>query len=53
MLLLADRNSAAESDRFRTRLHGLLIAKLRAEVAALGAGTARTEFKQTTKSSAN
>lgn len=53
MLLLADRNAAAESDRFRTRLHGLLIAKLRAEVDAAGAGTARPEFKQDTKQSAN
>ncbi|HEX4900222.1 MAG TPA: hypothetical protein VFV61_06790 [Pyrinomonadaceae bacterium] len=53
MLLLADRNAAAESDRFRTRLHGLLIAKLRAEVAAAGAGTARPEFKQDTKQRAN
>jgi hypothetical protein len=53
MLLLADRNAAAESDRFRTRLHGLLIAKLRAEVGAAGAGTARPEFKQDTKQRAN
>jgi hypothetical protein len=53
MLLLADRNAAAESDRFRTRLHGLLIAKLKAEVAALGAGTARPGFKQNTKSRTN
>ena len=53
MLLLADRNAAAESDRFRTRLHGLLIAKLRAEVAASGAGTARPAFKQNTKQRAN
>jgi hypothetical protein len=49
MLLLADRNAAAESDRFRARLRGLLIAKIRAEVAAAGAGTAIPEFKQNTK----
>lgn len=48
MLLLADRNAASQSDRFRARLHGLLIAKLKAEVAAAGAGVARPEFKQNT-----
>lgn len=49
MLLLADRIASSQSDRFRNRLHGLLIAKLRAEVAAAGAGTAVPEFKQSTK----
>lgn len=49
MLLLADRNGAAETDRFRSRVHGLLIAKLKAEVAAAGAGTKVPEFKQNTK----
>lgn len=49
MLLIADRNAAAESDRFRSRVHGLLIAKLRAEVAAAGSGTRVPEFKQNTK----
>ena len=49
MLLLADRNAAQEGDRFRARLHGLLIAKLRAEVAAAGSGTKVPEFKQNTK----
>lgn len=49
MLLLADRNAAGEHDHFRTRLHGLLIAKLRVEVEAAGAGTAVPEFKQNTK----
>ena len=53
MLLLADRNAALESDRFRTRLHGLLIAKLRAEVAAAGAGPGVPEFKQSTSQRAN
>src|SRR5918993_332775 len=53
MLLLADRNAALESDRFRTRLHGLLIAKLRAEVAAAGAGPGAPEFKQSTSQRAN
>ena len=53
MLLLADRNAAAESDRFRARVHGLLIAKARAEVVAAGAGASRPEFKQNTKQRAN
>jgi len=53
MLLLADRNAALESDRFRSRLHGLLIAKLRAEVAAAGAGPGVPEFKQSTSQRAN
>lgn len=53
MLLLADRNATLESDRFRTRLHGLLIAKLRAEVAAAGAGPGVPEFKQSTSQRAN
>ncbi len=53
MLLLADRNAALESDRFRTRLHGLLIAKLRAEVAAAGAGPGVPEFKQSTSQRTN
>jgi hypothetical protein len=53
MLLLADRHAALESDRFRTRLHGLLIAKLRAEVAAAGAGPGVPEFKQSTSQRAN
>lgn len=53
MLLLADRNAALESDRFRARLHGLLIAKLRAEVAAAGAGPGVPEFKQSTNQRAN
>ena len=49
MLLLADRNAAVENDRFRTRLHGLLIAKLKVEVESAGAGTSVPEFKQNTK----
>lgn len=53
MLLLADGMAAQETDRFRSRLHGLLIAKLRSEVAAAGAGTAVPEFKQSTKQRAN
>lgn len=49
MLLLADRNAANETDRFKLRVHGLLIAKVRAEVAAAGAGTHVPQFKQNTR----
>lgn len=53
MLLLADQTAASRSDRFRMRLHGLLIAKLTAEVAAAGAGREAPEFKQNTRQRAN
>lgn len=49
MLLLVDHEVAAKADAFRRRVRGLLIAMLRAEVAAAGAGTRMPEFKQTTK----
>ena len=47
MLLLVEHNLATSAARARIR--GLLIAKLRAEIAAAGAGTAMPEFKQSTK----
>jgi hypothetical protein len=49
MLLLADHKASQRSDSFRARIHGLLIAKLRAEIAAAGAGTPVPDFKQSTK----
>ncbi len=49
MRLLANHNAAERSDSFKARIHGLLIAKLRGEIAAAGAGTAVPEFKQSTK----
>jgi hypothetical protein len=49
MLLLADHKAAQRSDAVRARIHGLLIAKLRDEIAAAGAGTPVPEFKQSTK----
>ena len=49
MLLIADQNAARESCRFKTRLHGLLIAKVRQEVDAAAPGSATPEFKQNTK----
>jgi hypothetical protein len=47
MLLLVEHNLTSKAARARIR--GLLIAKLRAEIAAAGAGTAVPEFKQSTK----
>jgi hypothetical protein len=47
MLLLVEHNLATSAARARIR--GLLIAKLRAEIAAAGAGTAIPEFKHSTK----
>ena len=49
MRLLANHNAAERSDSFKARIHGLLIAKLRGEIAAAGAGTPVPEFKQRTK----
>lgn len=49
MLLLADHNAAGRTEAFRARIHGLLIAKLRAEITAAGAGSRIPEFKQSTK----
>ncbi len=49
MLLLADYNAANRTEKFRTRIRGLIIAKLRTEIAAAGAGTAMPEFKQSTR----
>jgi len=53
MLLLADHIAADRSDRVRTRIHGLLIAELRLEVADAGAGAAIPEFKQSTRQRTN
>ena len=49
MLLLADHKAAERTETFKARIHGLLIAKLRGEISAAGAGTAVPEFKQSTK----
>jgi hypothetical protein len=49
MLLLADHKASARPDSFRARIRGLLIAKLRGEISAAGAGTAVPEFRQSTK----
>jgi hypothetical protein len=49
MLLLVEQEARAESTRFKGRLRGLLLAKIRAEIVTAGAGTRVPEFKQTTK----
>ena len=49
MLLLADHKTAGRSDSIRARTHGLLIAKLRDEIAAAGAGSLVPEFSGGTK----
>jgi hypothetical protein len=49
MLLLIDHESKGESTRFKGRLRGLLLAKIRAEISEAGPGTRVPEFKQSTK----
>jgi hypothetical protein len=45
MLLLIEQEARAESGRFKGRLRGLLLAKIRAEIEEAGAGTRIPEFK--------
>ena len=49
MLLLIEQESKGESTRFKGRLRGLLLAKIRAEISEAGPGTRVPEFKQSTK----
>ena len=49
MLLLVEQEARVRSTQFRTRLRGLLLAKIRAEIEEDGAGTRVPEFRQTTK----
>jgi hypothetical protein len=49
MLLLADQASQGESARFKTRLRGLLFAKIRSEILVAGSGTRIPAFRQSTK----
>ncbi|HKR15520.1 MAG TPA: hypothetical protein VJT15_25860 [Pyrinomonadaceae bacterium] len=46
MLLLVDQETGKESPRLRSRVRGLLIAQVRAEILAAGAGTRIPEFKK-------
>ena len=49
MLLLVEQEAKAQSARFKARVRGLLLAKIRAEIEEAGPGTRVPEFKQTTK----
>jgi len=49
MLLLADHHASDRSQTFKTRIRGLVIATLQAEISEAGAGAAVPEFKQSTK----
>jgi hypothetical protein len=49
MFLLVEQEARAESTRFKARLRGLLIAKIRAEIEEAGPGTRVPEFRQTTR----
>jgi len=46
MLLLVEQEAKAKSASFRSRVRGSLVAEIRAEIAAAGAGTRIPEFKQ-------
>ena len=49
MLLLAEQETKGKNPRFKGRLLGLLIAKIREEIKEAGPGTKVPEFKQSTK----
>jgi hypothetical protein len=53
MLLLASLRAPGRTEAFRARIRGLLIARLRIEVAKLGAGPTVPEFRQNTKQRRN
>lgn len=46
MLLLVDQEARAKSASFRSRVRGSLVAQIRTEITAAGAGTRIPEFKQ-------
>ena len=49
MQLLVEQEARTESVRFRGRLRGLLLAKIRTEIEEAGPGTRVPEFRQSTK----
>jgi len=49
MLLLVDEDARNKSKTFRSKLLGLLLANIRSEVAAAGAGAKMPEFRQETR----
>jgi hypothetical protein len=49
MFLLADHHAAGKSEALKTRIHRVLVNKIRVEVTEAGAGTSMPEFKQSTR----
>jgi hypothetical protein len=49
MLLLVDQEGKTKSTSFKNRVRGSLVAEIRAEITAAGAGTKIPEFKLTTR----
>ena len=49
MLLLVDQEAKVKGASFRSRVRGSLLANIRADIAAAGAGTKIPEFNQSTK----
>lgn len=49
MLLLVGRVAEGKSSALKTRIRGLLVARVKAEIAAAGPGTRVPEFKQSTR----
>ena len=49
MGLLVEQEGKGKTGRFKSRVSGLLVAEIRAEIAAAGAGTRVPEFKQSTR----
>ena len=49
MLLLVDHHAVSKTAAFRSKVRGLLIARVRETVATLGAGEKMPEFKQSTR----
>ncbi len=49
MLLVIEQEARAQSARFKGRLRGLLVARIRAEIKEAGPGARVPEFKQNTK----
>jgi hypothetical protein len=53
MLLLLEQETKANSTQSRGRLRGLLLAKVRSDIADAGPGTRIPEFNQSTKQRAD
>ena len=49
MLMLVDEGARDRSEKFKTRLRGLLFATISSEIAGSGAGTKMPEFKNSTR----